>query len=150
MHISEVIIWVKNQAGIHTLEYPHKHEQIIKGKNQGVKKKKKGKAIIYGWKEGKHDYYGDRSDYDVWEVDRKDASKYVHPTEKPDWLVMKALKNSTKFKDNVIDLFGGSGSCLMACEKMGRNSFTMEMDPRFCDVIIHRFEKYTKRKAKKL
>lgn len=150
VHISEVIIWVKNQAGIHTLEYPHKHEQIIKGKNQGVKKKKKGKAIIYGWKEGKHDYYGDRSDYDVWEVDRKDASKYVHPTEKPDWLVMKALKNSTKFKDNVIDLFGGSGSCLMACEKMGRNSFTMEMDPRFCDVIIHRFEKYTKRKAKKL
>lgn len=60
------------------------------------------------------------------------------------------LKNSTKFKDNVIDLFGCSGSCLMACEKMGRNSFTMELDPRFVDVILYRWEKYTKKKAKKL
>ena len=149
IHLSEVIIWVKNQAGIHTLEFPHKHEQIIKAKNEG-KKKKKGTAILYGWKKGKHGYYGDRSDYDVWEVDPKDASKYVHPTEKPDWLVMKALKNSTKFKDNVIDLFGGSGSAMIACEKMGRNSYTMELDPRFVDVIIYRWEKYTKRKAKRL
>ena len=151
IHLSEVIIWVKNQAGIHTLEYPHKHEQIIKAKNlSGGKKKKKGKAILYGWKEGKHEFFGDRSDYDVWEVDRLDASKYVHPTEKPDWLIMKALKNSTKFNDNVIDLFGGSGSALIACEKRGRNAFIMELDPRFVDVIIHRWEKYTKRKAKKI
>lgn len=150
VHLSEVIIWVKNQAGIHTLEYPHKHEQIIKAKNVGVSKKKKGKAILYGWKEGKHAYFGDRSDYDVWEVDKRETGKYVHPTEKPDWLIMKALKNSTKYKDNVIDLFGGSGSALMACEKMGRNSFLMELDPRFVDVIIYRWEKYTKRKAKKI
>jgi DNA modification methylase len=150
VHLSEVIIWVKNQAGIHTLEYPHKHEQIIKAKNVGVSKKKKGKAILYGWKEGKHQFFGDRSDYDVWEVDKRETGKYVHPTEKPDWLIMKALKNSTKFKDNVIDLFGGSGSALMACEKMGRNAFLMELDPRFVDVIIYRWEKYTKRKAKKL
>lgn len=67
-----------------------------------------------------------------------------------DWLVMKALKNSTKFKDNVIDLFGGSGSCLMACEKLGRNAFLMELDPRFIDVIIYRWEKYTGKKAEKL
>jgi len=86
----------------------------------------------------------------VWEVDKLDSSKYVHPTEKPDWLVMKALKNSTKFNDNVIDLFGGSGSTLMACEKRGRNAFIMELDPRFVDVIIHRWEKYTKQKAKKI
>ena len=150
VHLSEVIIWVKNMAGIHTLEFPHKHEQIIKGRSEGVKKKKKGKAIMYGWKEGKHAYYGDRSDYDVWEVDKRETGKYVHPTEKPDWLIMKALKNSTKFKDNVIDLFGGSGSALMACEKMGRNAFLMELDPRFVDVIIYRWEKYTKRKAKKI
>lgn len=150
IHLSEVIIWVKNQAGIHTLEYPHKHEQIIKAKNVGVSKKKKGEAILYGWKEGKHQFFGDRSDYDVWEVDKRETGKYVHPTEKPDWLIMKALKNSTKFKDNVIDLFGGSGSALMACEKMGRNAFLMELDPRFVDVIIYRWEKYTKRKAKKL
>lgn len=149
IHLSEVIIWVKNQGGIHTLDYPHKHEQIIKAKNVPTKKKK-GKAILYGWKEGSHSYFGDRTDYDVWEVDRKDSSQYVHPTEKPDWLVMKALKNSTKFKDKVIDLFGGSGSALMACEKMGRSSYIMELDPRFVDVIIHRWEKYTKQKAKKI
>lgn len=137
-------------AGIHTLEFPHKHEQIIKGRSEGAKKKKKGKAIMYGWKEGKHAYYGDRSDYDVWEVDKRETGKYVHPTEKPDWLIMKALKNSTKFKDNVIDLFGGSGSALIACEKMGRNAYLMELDPRFIDVIIYRWEKYTKRKAKKI
>jgi DNA modification methylase len=150
IHLSEVIIWVKNQSGTHTLEFPHKHEQIIKAKNLGGSKKKKGKAILYGWKEGKHSFFGDRSDYDVWEVDRLDSSKYVHPTEKPDWLIMKALKNSSKFKDNVIDLFGGIGSALMACEKMGRNSYTMELDPRFIDVIIYRWEKYTKLKAKKI
>ncbi len=150
IHLSEVIIWVKNQAGIRTLEYPHKHEQIIKAKNLSRNKKKKGTALLYGWKEGKHEYYGDHSDYDVWEVDKLDSSKYVHPTEKPDWLVMKALKNSTKFNDNVIDLFGGSGSTLMACEKRGRNAFIMELDPRFVDVIIHRWEKYTKQKAKKI
>ena len=149
VHISEVIIWVKNQAGIHTIEFPHKHEQIIRGRNVSSKKKK-GTAIVYGWKKGKHAYYGDRSDYDVWEVDRKDASKYVHPTEKPDWLVMQALKNSTKYRDNVIDLFGGSGSCLMACEKLGRKAFIMELDPRFVDVIIHRWEKSTNKKAKKI
>lgn len=149
VHISEVIIWVKNQAGIHTIEFPHKHEQIIRGRNVSSKKKK-GTAIVYGWKKGKHAYYGDRSDYDVWEVDRKDASKYVYPTEKPDWLVMKALKNSTKYRDNVIDLFGGSGSCLMACEKLGRKAFIMELDPRFVDVIIHRWEKSTNKKAKKI
>ena len=137
-------------AGIHTLEFPHKHEQIIKGRSEGVKKKKKGKAIMYGWKKGKHAYYGDRSDYDVWEVDKRETGKYVHPTEKPDWLIMKALKNSTKYKDNVIDLFGGSGSALIACEKMGRNSYMMELDPRFIDVILYRWEKYTKRKAKKI
>jgi DNA modification methylase len=150
IHISDVIIWVKNMAGIHTLEYPHKHEQIIKGKKMPASKKKKGKAIIYGWKKGKHAFYGDRSDYDVWEVDKRETGKYVHPTEKPDWLVMKALKNSSQFRDNIIDLFGGSGSMMMACEKLGRNAYVMEMDERFVDVIIYRWEKYTKKKAKKL
>ena len=150
VHLSEVIIWVKNRGGIHTLDFPHKHEQIIKARKATPPKKKKGKAILYGWKKGKHKYYGDRTDYDVWEVDRKDASQYVHPTEKPDWLVMKALKNSTKYKDNVIDLFGGSGSAMIACEKLGRNSFLIELDPRFVDVIIYRWEKYTNKKAKKI
>ncbi len=152
IHLSEVIVWVKNMGGVATIDYPHKYEQIIKGKNKvkKAKKKKKASGIIYGWKEGKHAYYGDRTDYDVWEVDRKSANTYVHPTEKPDWLVMKAIKNSTKYKDNIIDLFGGSGSALMAAEKLGRKAYIMELDPKFVDVIIYRWEKYTKKKAKKL
>ena len=105
VHISEVIVWVKNLPGTAStyLEFPHKHEQIIKGKTVPFKKKK-AKAIFYGWKEGKHSYFGDRSDYDVWQVDRKDTGTFLHPTEKPDWLVMKALKNSTKYKDAVLSL----------------------------------------------
>jgi DNA modification methylase len=74
----------------------------------------------------------------------------VHPTEKPDWLVMKALKNSTKFKDRIIDIFAGGGSALMAAEKMGRIAYCIEMDERFCDAIIYKWEKLTKKKAKKL
>lgn len=114
-------------------------------------KKKKGKAIMYGWKKGaEHSYYGERDDYDVWEVDRGFANKFIHPTEKPDWLVMKALKNSTKYNDKVIDLFGGSGSALIACEKLGRRAYLMELDPRFVEATIFRWEKLTKKKAKKL
>lgn len=147
--LSEVIIWVKNRAGIHTLDFPHKHEQIMKAKKVQTSKKKKAEAIFYTYKK-KRNYYGDHSDYDVWEVDRLENGQYVHPTEKPDWLVMKALKNSTKFKDKVMDLFGGSGSTLMACEKMGRQAFILELDPRFVDVMIYRYEKLTKKKARKI
>ena len=151
MHLSEVIIWVKNIAGTRTLDFPHKHEQIIKAKNERKPKKTKGTAIMYGWKKGNnHKYYGDRSDYDVWEVDRKASSTYLHPTEKPDWLVMKALANSSKYKDKIIDLFGGSGSALIACEKRGRKAYVMELDPKFVEVIIYRWEKLTKLKAKKI
>jgi DNA modification methylase len=149
IHLSEVIVWVKNRGGIATIDYPHKHEQIIKARKLGVPKKKKGEIILYGWKKGER-YYNPHGDYDVWEIDRLDASEYVHPTEKPDWLVMKALKNSTKVGENVIDLFGGSGSTLMACEKLGRKAFINELDPRFVDTIIARWENYTKRKAEKV
>ncbi len=153
LHISEVIIWIKNRGGIHTIDYPHKHEQIIKAKKlKGTPHKQKAGAIVYGWtnsKKGLHNYYGDRSDYDVWTMDRIN-SNYLHPTEKPDWLVMRALKNSSKYKDRVIDLFGGSGSALIACEKMGRRAYIMEMDACFVDVIIHRWNKHTNQKAKKI
>jgi len=150
-HLSEVIIWVKNQAGKATLDFPHIHEEIIKAKKMTITKKKKAKAIFYGWKKGaNHKYYGDHDDYDVWETDRLYPGQYVHPTEKPDWLVMKALKNSTKYKDKIIDIFAGGGSALMAAEKMGRQCFAMEINERFCDAIIYKWEKLTKKRAKKL
>jgi DNA modification methylase len=144
MHISEVIIWVKNRSGIRTLEYPHKHEQIVKAKKEAESRKKKAKAIFYGWKEGDH-YAREKynMDYDVWEEDLKASQKYVHPTEKPDWLVMKAIKNSSRVQETVLDLFTGSGSALVAAEKTGRHFRGMELDPRFVDVIVDRWHALT-------
>ena len=81
-------------------------------------------------------------------MDRLSQDEYLHPTEKPDWLVMKALKNSSKFKDIVLDLFGGSGSTIMACEKMGRRAFVCELDSKYVDVMIYKWERLTKKKAK--
>jgi DNA modification methylase len=80
----------------------------------------------------------------VWEMPRKASNKYVHPTEKPEWLIMKAVKNSSIVNDIVADLFGGSGSTLMACHKTNRISYTMELDPKYCQVMLERWFKYTK------
>lgn len=86
----------------------------------------------------------------VWTMKRDAVQEYVHPTQKPVELICYALSNSSKMDDIVLDLFGGSGSTLIACEKSGRVSRTMELDPRYVDVIIKRYEEYTGGKAKKL
>ncbi len=143
---SGCIIWVKNNASMGWNDYRYKHEWVIKGQK---KKDKKAVGIFYGWKEGTHFFRDTMDEFDVWEVDKKSNNKYVHPTEKPDWLVMRAVKNSSKAKAIVVDLFTGSGSALMACEKTGRTFYGMELDPRFIDVIIARWERYTKSKAVK-
>lgn len=145
MHISECLIWVKNRAGLHTMDYPHKHEQIISAK----KGKGKARAMLYGWKPGDKRYARQEynMDYDVWEADLKASQEYVHPTEKPDWLVMRAIKNSSKVGDIVLNLFTGSGSALIACEKTGRKFRGLELDPRFVDVIVRRWMSHTGEKA---
>lgn len=73
-----------------------------------------------------------------------------HPTQKPLELVARAIRNSSKREEIVLDLFGGSGSTLIAAEKEGRKCYTMELDRKWCDVIIARFEKFTNKKAKRL
>jgi len=87
-------------------------------------------------------YWGDfdKSDSDVWQVD-KDVS-YEHPTQKPVALAERAIKNSSKRDDIVLDLFGGSGSTLIACEQTNRICYMMELDPKYCDVIRKRYENY--------
>ena len=85
-----------------------------------------------------------KNESDLWEV-AKDTN-YVHPTQKPVELCARALKNH-KSVQTVVDLFGGSGSTLIACEQMGRNCYTMELDPKYCDVIIDRWEQFTGEKA---
>jgi len=84
----------------------------------------------------------------VWRIGRE--QKYDHPTQKPVKLVTIAVKNSSKRGDIILDLFGGSGSTMLACEQTARTAYTMELDPRYVDVIVKRYEKASKDKAIKL
>lgn len=86
-----------------------------------------------------------KNETDLWQI-AKD-SKYVHPTQKPVALSERAIKNSTKPNNIVLDYFGGSGSTLIGCEKTGRKARVMELDPKYCDVIVKRWENFTGKKA---
>ena len=132
---SATIIWVKPGGGIGWQDYRSQHE-----------------PILYGWKEGqgKHSFFGDRTKTTVWQITRDANQLYKHPTQKPVALAQEAILNSSKGDDIVMDLFGGSGSTLVAAEKLNRKCYTMELEPRYCDVIIERYEKLFERKAEKL
>lgn len=92
-----------------------------------------------------------KSDVPVTVIDEKKPKRNVeHPTMKPVKLIAKLVKNSSRIDELVLDPFGGSGSTLMACEQLGRRCYTMELDPHYCDVIIKRWEDWTKQKAKLL
>ena len=124
------IIWVKDSPvfSMGRLDYDYKHE-----------------PILYGWVK-KHNFYrkGDQ-DKSVWNYPR--TANKLHPTMKPVELIVNALKNSTKENDLVLDLFGGSGSTLIACEQLKRKCRMMELDEHYCDVIIQRWENLTGKKA---
>ena len=94
---------------------------------------------IYPW-------YGDKSQSTLWE-EKKPAANRLHPTAKPVELVERALVNSSKAGDIVADLFGGSGSTLVACERRNRKSRLMEIDPRYADVIVRRYQEYSGQQA---
>jgi DNA modification methylase len=83
----------------------------------------------------------------VWKINKDSSIKYVHPTQKPVALVEEALDKTTTYKSIVLDLFGGSGSTLIACEKQNRHARLMELDPKYCDVIVKRWEDFTGKKA---
>ena len=83
----------------------------------------------------------------VWTINKDGASTYMHPTQKPVALAVEALDKCTNYHDSILDLFGGSGSTLIACEKTKRKCFMMELDPRYVDVIVKRYENYTGKKA---
>jgi DNA modification methylase len=125
---SSTIIWMKQSAGMGWQDYRAQHE-----------------PILYGWKEGKGSHFnaGDRTKTSVWKIGRDAQSSYVHPTQKPVCLPEEAIMNSSKGSDCVVDLFGGSGSTLIACEKTGRINRSMELDPKYCDVIIKRWQDFT-------
>lgn len=107
---------------------------------------------FYGWKEGAgHKFYGPNNARDLWHVKKVNPQSMVHLTEKPVQLAVLAIEYSSKANENVLDLFGGSGSTLIACEKVGRRrAFLMELDPAYCDVIVQRWEELTGKKAKRI
>ena len=120
------LIWVKNNHVLGRADYHYKHE-----------------PVLYGWKDGAaHQWFGDRNKFSVWNIDKPHSSK-LHPTMKPIELIEIPLQNSSKSGNIVIDLFGGSGSTLIACEKTNRHARLMELDPKYCDVIVKRWQDFT-------
>ena len=129
-HWSTFIIWAKNTFTLGRADYQRQYE-----------------LITYGWREGHdHCWCGARDQGDVWFFD-KPARNDLHPTMKPVALVERAIRNSSKTRDIVLDPFGGSGSTLIACEKAGRQARLVELDPKYVDVIIRRFQNYTGKAA---
>jgi len=105
---------------------------------------------FYGWKEGAgHNWYGGNCIRDIWHVKKVTQSKMQHLTEKPVELAVRAMQYSSKVGESVIDLFGGSGSTLIAAEQTGRKAFLMELDALYCDVIVKRWEQFTGKKAER-
>ena len=105
---------------------------------------------FYGWREGAaHVFLGPNNAVDVWSVKKVNPQSMIHLTEKPVELAVRAIQYSSRPGENVLDLFGGSGSTLIGAEQTGRKAFLMELDPLYCDVIVQRFEKFTGRKAER-
>lgn len=106
---------------------------------------------FYGWKEGAgHKFYGPNNATDLWHVKKVNPHSMVHLTEKPVELAVRAIQYSSQPGQNVLDLFGGSGSTLIGCEQTGRHAYLMELDQAYCDVIVQRWENFTGRKAERI
>ena len=124
-HYSTTCIWVKQSLVLGRFDYQMRHE-----------------PVIYAFKDTvKHKFYGDRKQTTVWEFDRPSKSK-LHPTTKPLPLIAYPMKNSSLVNSIVLDLFGGSGSTLMAAEQMDRVAYLMELDPVYASAIVRRFVAY--------
>jgi len=106
---------------------------------------------FYGWRLGAgHQFFGPNNATDLWAVKKVNPQSMIHLTEKPVELAVRAIQYSSKSGENVLELFGGSGSTLIACEQTGRRCFAMEIDELYCDVIVKRWEEFTGRKAERI
>ena len=124
---SACIVWDKKSIGLGFANYRPQHEFIFYVKGGA--------------------WFGDKAQSDVWYMSRGATGNYDHPTQKPVELIEKALQNSSKSGDTILDLFGGSGSTLIACEKTGREARLMELDPKYVDVIVKRWQEFTGKQA---
>lgn len=135
LHFAQAIIWVKDHPVMGRKDFMGDHEWCF-----------------YGWKEGAGHFFNPniKNATDVWRVKKVPGQSMVHLTEKPTELAARAMTYSSVEGENVLDLFGGSGSTLMAAEQLGRSAFLMELDGAYCDVIVARWEKFTGKKAERI
>lgn len=125
-HYSTTCIWVKNSLVIGRMDYQMRHE-----------------PVIYAFKDtARHRFYGDRKQTTIWEFDKPKKSK-LHPTTKPLPLIAYPMRNSSQANGIVLDLFGGSGSTMMAAEQLERIAYLMELDPKYASAIVRRYVAYT-------
>jgi DNA modification methylase len=133
LYFSQAIIWDKQHPVLTRKDYMGAHEWAF-----------------YGWRLGAgHEFFGPNNATDLWAVKKVNPQNMVHLTEKPVELAARAIEYSSRIGENVLDLFGGSGSTLIAAEQTGRRAFLMEVDALYCDVIVERYEKFTGKKAER-
>ncbi len=133
LYFSQAVIWVKEHPVLTRKDFMGNHEWCF-----------------YGWREGAaHVFVGPTNAVDVWTIKKINPQSMVHLTEKPVELAGRAMRYSSRPGENVLDLFGGSGSTLIAAEQTGRQAYLMELDPLYCDVIVQRWEKFTGQKAER-
>ena len=134
LNVRHQIVWNKDSAtfSLGRLDYDYKHE-----------------AIMYTWTKSHHNYRGGKFRTSVWDIP-KPRHCDLHPTMKPVELVANCILDGTKEGDIVLDVFGGSGTTMIAAEQLNRTCYMMELDPHYCDVIIDRWEKFTGQKAVKI
>jgi len=133
LELKQNLIWAKNSMVMGRQDYQWQHE-----------------PCLYGWKRGaSHSWYSDRKQTTIIKYDRPSKSK-LHPTMKPVGLVEYLIKNSSKQEDIILDPFLGSGTTIIACEKQSRICYGLELDPRYADVIINRWQNFTGQKAEKI
>lgn len=134
LYFSQAVIWHKQHPVLTRKDFMGDHEWCF-----------------YGWKEGAaHVFLGPNNATDVWSVKKVNPQSMVHLTEKPVELAVRAMQYSSRAGENVLDLFGGSGSTLIGAEQTGRRAFLMELDPLYCDVIVKRFEDFTGQKPERV
>ena len=133
LYFSQAVIWIKEHPVLTRKDFMGNHEWCF-----------------YGWKEGAaHRFFGPANVPDTWPIKKVNPQSMVHLTEKPVELARRAIEFSSRLGENVLDLFGGSGSTLIGAEMTGRRAFLMELDALYCDVIVQRWEKFTGRKAER-
>ena len=145
----QMLVWVKSSQTLGRQDFQRMYEGVITGDTfVDAEMEANGyEAMLYGWKDGSgHKWFKKRKEKDVLFFD-KPAHSDLHPTMKPIKLFDYEMKCNTKEGDYVLDLFGGSGTTIMAAEQNGRNAFVMEYDPKFVDVIIERWEAMSGQKA---